>query len=141
MLGYAQYSSDLERGNNRGRRGNGSPSRRGEGVHRTGCRAFPRFQSGLPVTNHRITCRPQTQDAPKEAAQAEAEAAKSAKYDDGAPGQDSGAETAREQIEKPHAEPKKGTLQDQEDAEPRPTDLGKAREQAKQVRLVAVNSH
>jgi hypothetical protein len=88
-----------------------------------------------------MTPRPQTQDAPKEAAQAEAEAAESTKYDDGAPGQDSGAETAREQIVKPHTEPKKGTLQDKEDAESRPTDLGKAREQAIQVRPVAVNSH
>jgi hypothetical protein len=85
--------------------------------------------------NYQITHRPQTQDAPKEAAQAEAEVAESAKYGDGTPGQDSGAETDHEQIEKPHAEPKKGTLQDEADAEPRPTDLGKAREEAIQVRL------
>lgn len=102
--------------------------------------AAVRFPDFNPFYN-RIPCLPQTQDAPKEAAQAEAEAAESAKYDDGAPGQDSGAETAREQTEKPHAEPKKGTLQDQEDAEPRPTDLGKARAQAKQVRAVIVNSY
>ncbi|KAN0139833.1 hypothetical protein V8E53_002495 [Lactarius tabidus] len=42
-----------------------------------------------------------TQDAPKEAAQAEADAAESPKSDDGAPGQTSEAETANEQSEKP----------------------------------------
>jgi len=87
--------------------------------------------------NHQKTRLPlQTQDSPKEAAQAEVEKAESTKYDDGAPGQDSEAETDREQIERPHAEPKKGTVQDDEDAGPRPTDLGKAREQqTTQVRL------
>ncbi|KAI0300321.1 hypothetical protein BC826DRAFT_992682 [Russula brevipes] len=75
------------------------------------------------------------QDAPKEAAQAEVESTESTKYDDGAPGQTSEAETDHEQIDKPHAEPKKGTLQDDADAAPQPTDLGKAREQAKQGRV------
>jgi hypothetical protein len=42
-----------------------------------------------------------TQDAPKEAAQAEADAAESSKSDDGAPGQTSEAETANEQSEEP----------------------------------------
>jgi hypothetical protein len=77
----------------------------------------------------------QEQDAPKEAAQTEVEAAESTKFDDGAPGQTSEAETDHEQKEKPHAESKKGTLQDDQDMQPRPTDLGKAREQTKKVRL------
>jgi len=70
-----------------------------------------------------------TQDAPKEAAQAEVE---STKEDDSAPSQTSEAETDREQVDKPHDEPKKGTLQDDSDAESRPTELGKAQEQAVQ---------
>ena len=37
-------------------------------------------------------------------------------------------------MDKPHEEPKKGTFQDEGDAEARPTDLGKAREQARQAR-------
>ncbi|KAF8501033.1 hypothetical protein F5888DRAFT_1801558 [Russula emetica] len=73
-----------------------------------------------------------TQDSPREAAQAEAEMAESTKNEDGAQGKASEAETDREQIEKPHAEPK-GTAQDNKDRESRPTDLGKAREQTKQV--------
>jgi hypothetical protein len=48
-----------------------------------------------------VTEASQTQDAPKEAAQAEADAAESPKSDDGAPGQTSEAETANEQSEKP----------------------------------------
>jgi hypothetical protein len=48
-----------------------------------------------------VTEAPQTQDAPKEAAQAEADAAESSKSDDGAPGQTSEAETANEQSEEP----------------------------------------
>jgi hypothetical protein len=47
--------------------------------------------------------------------------AKSTKNEDGAQGKASEAETDGEQIEKPHAEPD------------RPTDLGEAREQTKQV--------
>lgn len=39
------------------------------------------------------------------------------------------AEADREQVEKPHAEPE-GTTQDNEDMEPRPTDLGEAREKS-----------
>jgi len=70
-----------------------------------------------------------TQDAPKEAAQAEVETAESTKFNDGAPGQTSDAETDHEQKTRPHAESKKGTLQGDGDMEPRPTDLGKAREQ------------
>ncbi|KAI0269793.1 hypothetical protein BC834DRAFT_863391 [Gloeopeniophorella convolvens] len=71
-------------------------------------------------------------NAPKEAAQAEAENAEATKYDNGAPGQTSEAETDHEQKEKPHDEPKKGTLQSDEDTQPQPTDLSKAREQSKQ---------
>jgi hypothetical protein len=48
--------------------------------------------------------------------------AESTEYGDDAPGQDSAAVTDHEQTEKPHSEP-------------RPTDLGKAREEAKQVCL------
>jgi hypothetical protein len=92
---------------------------------------FPDFQFLAPVTNSWITRWPQTQDAPKEAAQAEAEVAESAKYNAGAPGQDGGAEITHEQVETPHAEPKKSALQGEEDANPRPTDLDKAREEAK----------
>jgi hypothetical protein len=77
----------------------------------------------------------QEQDAPKEAAQTEVEAAESSKFEDGTPGQTSESETDREQKENPHAEPKKGTLQDDQDTQPRPTDLSKAREQTKKVRL------
>ncbi|KAI9512375.1 hypothetical protein F5148DRAFT_1162839 [Russula earlei] len=74
----------------------------------------------------------ETQDAPKEAAQAEAQTAESTKYDDGAPSQTSEAETDHEQIDEPQRERKKGTVQDDSDTEPRPTELGKARVQAKQ---------
>jgi hypothetical protein len=79
-------------------------------------------------------------DSPKEAAQAEVESAQSTKFDDGAPGQTSEAETDHEQKEKPHAEPKKGTLQDDQDTESRPTDLGKARQQTTKVRLFSFDS-
>ncbi|KAI0304461.1 hypothetical protein B0F90DRAFT_1258819 [Multifurca ochricompacta] len=74
-----------------------------------------------------------TEDAPKEAAQVEVEVTESLKLDDGAPGQTSEAETSHEQKEKPQDQPKKGTLQDDEDSEPRPTDLGKVREQSKEA--------
>ncbi|KAH9065456.1 hypothetical protein EDB87DRAFT_1679925 [Lactarius vividus] len=70
-----------------------------------------------------------TQDAPKEAAQAEAEAAESPKSDDGAPGQTSEAETNHEQSEKPH----NGTPQGDEDAKQPPSDLGEAPEQSTQA--------
>ena len=96
---------------------------------------IPSTCHGSPNNSHRL---PQTQDSPKEAAQAEAEAAESTKYDDGAPGQGSKAETDHEQIDKPHDEPKKGTLQDEGDAEPQPTELGKAREQARQVGRLSI---
>jgi hypothetical protein len=56
----------------------------------------------------------------------------SAKNEDGALGKANDAETDREQIEKPHAEPE-GAAQDNNDPAPRPTDLGEAREQTKQV--------
>jgi hypothetical protein len=55
--------------------------------------------------------------------------AESTKNEDGAQGKASEAETDREQIEKPHAEPE-GTAQANKN---RPTDLGEAREQTKQV--------
>ncbi|KAI0004558.1 hypothetical protein BJV74DRAFT_808124 [Russula compacta] len=76
-----------------------------------------------------------TQDSPKEAAQAEAESAESAKSDDNAPGQASEAETETnsEQVKKPHAEPEKDRAQDDKDAQSRPTDLGEARKQTTQV--------
>jgi hypothetical protein len=96
-------------------------------------RCLPHFPLSQFTENF---CLSQTQDAPKEAAQAEIEAAESTKFDDGAPGQTSEAETDHEQKEKPHAEPKKGTLQDDQDSEPRPTDLGEAREQTMKVRLL-----
>lgn len=70
-----------------------------------------------------------TQDAPKEAAQAEAEAAESPKSDDGAPGQTSEAETNHEQSEKPHD----GTPQGDEDAKQPPPDLSEAPEQSTQA--------
>jgi hypothetical protein len=56
----------------------------------------------------------------------------STKNEDGAQGKASEAETDREQVERPHAEPE-GTAQEKKDPEPRPTDLGEAREQTKQV--------
>ncbi len=87
-----------------------------------------------------VTEASQTQDAPKEAAQAEADVAESPKSDDGAPGQTSEAETDHEQSEKPHA----GTLQGDEDAKPPPPDLSEAPEQSTQVHFVSlalVNSH
>ena len=60
-----------------------------------------------------VTEAPQTQDAPKEAAQAEADAAtESPTSDDGTPGQTSEAETEIEQSEKPQA----GTPQSGEEA-------------------------
>ncbi|KAI9465534.1 hypothetical protein BJY52DRAFT_1183625 [Lactarius psammicola] len=70
-----------------------------------------------------------TQDAPKEAAQAEADAAESPKSDDGALGQTSKAEADHEQIEKPHA----GTLQGDEDVKPPPPDLSEAPEPSPQA--------
>lgn len=73
-----------------------------------------------------------TQDSPREAAQAEAETAESTKNEDSAQGKAGEAETDREQIEKPHAEPE-GTAQDNKDPGPRPTDVGEAREQTKQA--------
>jgi hypothetical protein len=68
----------------------------------------------------------QTQDAPKEAAQAEADAAEPSKSDDEAPGQTSEAEADYEQSEKPHA----GTPQGDEDAKPPPPDLSEAPEES-----------
>jgi hypothetical protein len=56
----------------------------------------------------------------------------STKNEDGAQNKASEAETDGGQIEKPHAEPE-GTAQDKKDPRPRPTDLGEAREQTKQV--------
>ena len=61
--------------------------------------------------------------------QAEAE---STKNEDSAQGKAGEAETDRGQIEKPQAEPE-GIAQDNKDPGPRPTDLGEAREQTKQV--------
>lgn len=61
--------------------------------------------------------------------------AESTKNEEAAQGKASEAETDREQIEKPHAEPD-GTAQDNKDPGPRPTDLGEAREQTKQVPLI-----
>jgi hypothetical protein len=58
--------------------------------------------------------------------------AESTKNEDVAQGKSSEAETDRGQIEKPHGEPE-GTAQDNKDPRPRPTDLGEAREQTKQV--------
>ena len=58
--------------------------------------------------------------------------AESTKNEDGAQGKAREAETNREQIEKPRAEPE-GTAQDNRDLRPRPTDLGEAREQTKHV--------
>jgi hypothetical protein len=58
--------------------------------------------------------------------------AESTKNEDGAQGKASEAETDREQIEKPHAEPE-GTAQVNKHPGPRPTDLSEAREQTKQV--------
>ena len=87
-----------------------------------------------------VTEASQTQDAPKEAAQAEADAAESPKSDDGALGQTSKAEADHEQIEKPHA----GTLQGDEDVKPPPPNLSEAPEPSPQVRFVSltlVDSH
>jgi hypothetical protein len=55
--------------------------------------------------------------------------AESTKNEDGAQGK---AEADREQIEKPDTEPE-GAAQDTKNLGPRPTDLGEAREQTKQV--------
>lgn len=76
-----------------------------------------------------VTEASQTQDSPKEAAQAEADAAESPKSDDGAPGQTSEAETEIEQSEKPHD----GTPQTDEEA---PPDLSEAPEQSTEVRSI-----
>jgi hypothetical protein len=95
--------------------------------------SHPRF-SGPLFYCHSLVLSHQTQDSPKEAAQAEDEAAESAKFNDGAPGQTSEAEMDHEQKTRPHAEPKKGTLQSDVDTESRPTDLGKAREHTTKVR-------
>ena len=75
----------------------------------------------------------QTQDAPREAAQAEADAIEPPKSDDGAPGQTSEAEINHEQSEKPHA----GTPQGDEDVKPPPPDLSEAPEESTQVRFVS----
>lgn len=61
--------------------------------------------------------------------------AESTKNEDGAQGKASEAETGHEQIEKSQAEPE-GTAQHNKDPRPRPTDLGQAREQTKQVSTV-----
>lgn len=72
----------------------------------------------------------QTQDGPKEAAQAEADAAEPSKSDDGAPGQTSESDTDDKQSEKPHD----GTPQEGEDAaNPPPPDLSEAPEESSQV--------
>jgi hypothetical protein len=57
--------------------------------------------------------------------------AESTKDEDDAQGEAS-TEANRKEIEKPQAEPE-GAAQDNKDLGPRPTDLGKAREQTKQV--------
>lgn len=64
--------------------------------------------------------------------------AETTKNENVAQGEASEAETDREQIEKPQAEPE-GIAQDNKDRG-RPTDLGKAREQTKQVSTLPVNS-
>lgn len=62
-----------------------------------------------------------TQDAPKEAAQAEADAAESSKSDDGAP------------VQTDHEKPHGSALQGDEDAKPPPPDLSEAPEKSTQA--------
>ncbi len=73
---------------------------------------------------------PQTQDAPKEAAQAEVDAAESQKSDDGVELQATEAE-AKHSAEKPHA-----GIQGDEDAKPPPPDV--TEEQSAQVCFVSL---
>ncbi|KAI0322012.1 hypothetical protein OF83DRAFT_80337 [Amylostereum chailletii] len=75
------------------------------------------------------------EDSPKDAANAEAaglpEAADTSKTPEPSFNAD-----APEQKDKPHEEPKKGTLQSDEDDTPKPTDIGVARTAAKEARLI-----
>ncbi|KAI0044420.1 hypothetical protein FA95DRAFT_1574490 [Auriscalpium vulgare] len=79
------------------------------------------------------------EDSPKEAASTEAaglpEAAdtssSSEKYHDGAPGQTADSEGAHEQKEKPHEEPKLGTVQNEDDTSAKPVSQGAPRELSK----------
>lgn len=112
-----------ERGDDRRRRRYGSPGRRSEGLSDPGhCTFCPR--SPLVFVVPEVS---QTQDGPKEAAQAEADAAEPSKSDDGAPDQTSESDT---DDKKPHD----GTPKEGEDAaNPPPPDLSEAPEESSQV--------